>query len=321
MIIYNIVLLLIGLVLVLLGAEGLVRGASSLAKKWGVSEFVIGLTIVAMGTSMPEMVVSVISSIDARADMAVGNIVGSNIFNTAFILGLSALLCPIIVTKNNIKVDIPINIAASVILILTGLSGTLFHAGAEPNTLTRVDGIVLLVLFAAYLWYTMKHDDPEASDDDEIADQKTWLSVLYVIGGLAGLVAGGQLFVKNAEVIAQSFGLSDKFIGVTILALGTSLPELATSIVAAAEGKSQMALGNILGSNVFNILLILGVASLFNPLEVKGLNAIDFCAVLGVSIIVLFGAILSKKKQLRFGTGTCLILTGVAYMAYVIASL
>jgi len=315
----NILLLVLGLVIVLVGAEALVGGASGMARKWGVSEFVIGMTIVAMGTSMPEMVVSVISSIDGKADMAVGNIIGSNIFNTAFILGLSALLCPILVTKENLRRDIPINIIATVVLILAGMSGTIFHAGSQPNVLTRTDGIILLVLFVAYLWYTFKNDTPEETEESK--PLKMWQAVGLVALGLIGLVVGGQLFVKNAEALAVKIGLSEKFIGITILALGTSLPELATSVVAAAKGKSQMALGNILGSNVFNILLILGVASLFSPLQMQGIDVVDFAVVLGCSIIVLIGAAFSKKKELRFGTGTTLILTGALYMAYLCINL
>lgn len=316
----DIILLLVGLALVLTGAEALVDGASGIARKWGVSEFVIGMTIVAFGTSAPEMVVSFISSIQGKADMAVGNIIGSNIFNTAFILGLSALICPIAVTASNKRMDIPVNLVVSLLLVALGMSGTLFGLGGD--FLGRIDAAVLLVLFAAYILYSFKNDKTDDGQEENAEKSRSlWVSILMTAAGLAALVGGGELFVDNAESIAKEIGLSDKFIGITILALGTSLPELATSIVAAVKGKSQMALGNILGSNVFNILLILGGAALIRPLEMHGINWIDYSALVACGIIVLTGAMLSRKKQLRFGTGTCLILCGAAYMTYLFISL
>jgi len=317
----QILLLIAGLILVLIGAEGLVDGSSNIARKWGVSEFIIGLTIVAFGTSAPEMVVSFISSIEGRSDMAVGNIIGSNIFNTAFILGLSALICPIFVTKSNLRKDIPLNIISAALLIILGINGTLFGIG--ENVLSRADGAILLVLFFAYVIYSIKKDkqNDEEESEEEGKPKKLWISIVYTVGGLACLILGGELFVDNAEAIAHEVGLSDKFIGITILALGTSLPELATGLVAAFKGKSQMVLGDILGSNIFNILLILGGASLINPLAMHGITWVDFAVVLLCSVVVLAGALLSKKKQLRFGTGTTLILVGVAYMTYLFINL
>ncbi len=316
--ILDIVLLVAGLALVLVGAEALVDGASGIARKWGVSEFVIGMTIVAFGTSAPEMVVSFISSIEGKADMAVGNIIGSNIFNTAFILGISALICPIAVTRSNIRKDIPLNIAASLLLLLLGMNASIFGVGS--NTLGRIDAAVLLVLFVAYIWYSFKNGKDSGESGTEKV-RRLWISILMTVGGLAALVFGGELFVDNAESFAKQIGLSEKFIGITILAMGTSLPELATSIVAAIKGKSQMALGNILGSNIFNIFLILGGAALIKPLEMKGIDWIDYLALITGGAIVLIGALLSRKKQLRFGTGTCLILSGVIYMAYLFVNL
>lgn len=311
--ILNSVYLIAGLALVLIGAEALVEGASSIARKWGISEFIIGMTIVAFGTSAPEMVVSFISSIQGKADMAVGNIVGSNIFNTAFILGLTALICPVFVTDSNKKVDIPINLIVGVILIIFGIS--IPFIGIDSTIISRIEGIAFLLMFAAYLWYSFKHNTPEESED-EAKPRKVIVSVLLVGAGLGALIYGGNLFVNNAETLAHEFGLSEKFIGITILALGTSLPELATSLVAAFKGKSQMALGNILGSNVFNVLLILGSAALIRPLEMKGINAIDFSALLACGVVVLAGALISKKKQLGVGTGITLLLVGIAYMTY-----
>lgn len=310
----DILLMLGGLLLVLFGAEGLVDGASAIAKKWGVSEFVIGMTIVAFGTSAPEMVVSFIASIQGRADMAVGNIIGSNIFNTAFILGLSALICPILITKQNLKFDIPVNILSCVLLILFGVSGTIFSIGG--NSLGRIDGVIFLVIFALYIWYSVKYGKPLEEEKKVEKPLNTVLAIVLTVTGLLALVLGGQMFVDNAESIAKSVGLSDKFIGITILAFGTSLPELATGIVAAIKGKSQMVLGDIIGSNIFNIFLILGGAALIRPLEMQGINWIDFSALLLCALVVLFGALLSKKRQLRYGTGAALLLVGIAYMTW-----
>lgn len=310
----DILLMLGGLILVLFGAEGLVDGASAIAKKWGVSEFVIGMTIVAFGTSAPEMVVSFIASIQGRADMAVGNIIGSNIFNTAFILGLSALICPILITKQNLKFDIPVNILSCVLLILFGVSGAIFKMGG--NSLGRIDGVIFLVIFALYIWYSIKYGKPLEEEKKVEKPLNTVLAVVLTVAGLATLIIGGQMFVDNAESIAKAVGLSDKFIGITILAFGTSLPELATGIVAALKGKSQMVLGDIIGSNIFNIFLILGGAALIRPLEMQGINWIDFSALLLCALVVLFGALLSKKRQLRYGTGAALLLVGIAYMTW-----
>jgi len=316
--ILDIFLLLVGLGLVLVGAEALVDGASGIARKKGVSEFVIGMSIVAFGTSAPEMVVSFISSLQGKADMAVGNIVGSNIFNTALILGLSAIICPIVVTKDNLKRDIPLNIVVALMLIVFGLGASLF--GKASDGLSRIDGAFFLIVFVAYMVYTFRNDKPEEAEEAE-KPMKMWVAILMTLGGLAGLVIGGRIFVDSAEKIAVAAGLSDKFIGITILAAGTSLPELATSVVAATKGKGQMALGNIIGSNIFNVLLILGGAALIRPLDIQGINWIDFGTVLLTGLIVLFGALLSKKKKLGVVPGVLLVLTEVGYMTYLIMTI
>ena len=266
----QIAILIAGLLLILFGANYLVDGSSSIARRFGLSEFVIGLTIVGIGTSTPEMVVSFLSAFKGNADMAIGNIVGSNILNTMLILGSTAIIAPLIITRSNIKKDIPLNIGVTILLILLGMNGSIFGIG--KNVLSRIDGIILLAIFAWYMWNSFRSDSGDEEDAEETRNYGTTASVLLILGGLAALIFGGRLFVNAATEIAKGFGVSDKFIAVTVLAAGTSMPELATSIVAAAKGRGQLALGNILGSNISNILLILGGSALICPLSFDGLS-------------------------------------------------
>ena len=316
----QIIILIAGLLLILFGANYLVDGSSSIAKKFGISEFVIGLTIVGIGTSTPEMVVSYLSSFQGKADMAIGNIVGSNIFNTMLILGVTALIAPLSITRSNLKRDIPLNIGVTVLLILLGMSGTIFRTGTDM--LSRVDGIILLAVFAWYMWTSFRNDSADSSEESE--ESKTYsigISALMIAGGLAALVFGGRLFVNAATEIAKGFGVSDKFIAVTVLAAGTSMPELATSAVAAFKGKGQLALGNILGSNISNILLILGGSALIHPLSFTGMTVVDLGAVLAGALFILASAYTFKKKKLDRVEGSILVLMEVAYMWYLIANL
>jgi len=318
--ILQIAILIAGLLLILLGANYLVDGSSSIARRFGLSEFVIGLTIVGIGTSTPEMVVSFLSAFQGKADMAIGNIVGSNIFNTMLILGVTALIAPLTITRSNLKRDIPLNIGVTVLLILLGMSGTIFRTGSDM--LSRVDGIILLAVFAWYMWTSFRNDSADSSEESE--ESKTYsigISALMIAGGLAALVFGGRLFVNAATEIAKGFGVSDKFIAVTVLAAGTSMPELATSAVAAFKGKGQLALGNILGSNISNILLILGGSALIHPLSFTGMTAVDLGAVLAGALFILASAYIFKKKKLDRVEGSILVLMEVAYMWYLIANL
>lgn len=316
----QILILIAGLILILCGANWLVDGSSSIAKRFGISEFVIGLTIVGIGTSTPEMVVSFLSSFQGKADMAIGNIVGSNIFNTMMILGVTALISPLAITKSNIKRDIPLNIFVTVVLILLGMNFTIFGMGQDQ--LSRIDGAILLAVFAWYLWVSFKSDNGDSEKDGEgIKEYKTFVSVLLIIAGLAGLVIGGRLFVNSATELAKMFGVSDKFIAITVMAAGTSMPELATCVVAALKGRGQLALGNVLGSNISNILLILGGAALINPLSFSGMTYVDLGAVLISAIFILLSAYCFKKKTLDRFEGFILILMEAAYMWYLIANL
>lgn len=316
----QILILLAGLALILFGANWLVDGSSSIAKRFGISEFVIGLTIVGIGTSTPEMVVSFLSSFQGKADMAIGNIVGSNIFNTLMILGVTALIAPMAITKSNLKRDIPLNIIVTVILILLGMNFTLFGIGQDQ--LSRLDGVILLAIFAWYLWTSFKSDTGGSEEEGEsIKEYKTGMSVLLIVAGLAALIFGGRLFVNAATELAKMFGVSDKFIAITVMAAGTSMPELATCVVAALKGRSQLALGNVLGSNIANILLILGGAALINPLSFSGMTPVDLGTVLLCTLFILASAYLFKKKQLDRFEGIVLLLMEAGYMWYLIANL
>lgn len=310
-------LLIVGLALVVLGADFLVDGASSIAKKFGVSDFVIGLTIVGMGTSAPEMVVSFIGALQGNGDIAIGNVVGSNIFNVFMILGATALILPMNITQMNRKKDIPLNIAITLIFIALGMSRTLFGIG--DDVLGRLDGAILLVLFAAYIYMCFRFDtanQTESNENEKVI--KPTLAAVLIVAGLAGLVFGGRMFVNSATSIAKMLNVSDKLIAITILAGGTSMPELVTCIVAAFKKKGQLALGNILGSNVFNILLILGGSALIHPLSMAGMSYVDLGALLLSSLVIWASIHTNKKNQLDRADGLLLLLLEAAYMTFLI---
>jgi len=301
----EILYLLLGLAMVIGGANTLVDGASSVARRTGISEFVIGLVIVGFGTSLPELVVSVTGALSKNSDIAIGNVLGSNIFNTSLILAVSAMIAPVAITRSNKFRDIPLTILVTFLVVALGWQGGL----------SRVEGIIMVVLFAAYIIYSFKTDaSDEAVTGDEAKTYKTFTSILFIVGGLACLVFGGRLFVNSAEHIARMIGVSDKFIAITVLAVGTSLPEFVTSIVALAKKRSQLALGNILGSNVFNLLLILGVSAIISPTNFARIDIYDYCALL-LSIILVWTAVYTGKKNIldRFDASLMLLLF-VAYM-------
>ena len=314
----DILLLIVGLALIVFGADWLVDGASGIARRFGLSEFVIGLTIVGMGTSAPEMVVSFIGAFQGNADIAIGNVVGSNIMNTLLILGVTALILPMAVTPSNRKRDIPMNLVITALLIVLGMKYTLFRVG--NNGLSRWEGGILLALFIGYMVLSFKQNKPE-EDAAPAKKRSVWLSILLIIAGIAGLAYGGNLFVNNATKLAQALGVSDKFIAITILAGGTSMPELATCVVAAAKKKGQLALGNIIGSNVFNILLILGGSALIHPLSFEHITLVD-CGALLVSALALVSALyVGRKDKIDRLDGSLFLLIWAAYMAYLITKL
>ena len=316
----NYLILLVSLVLLVVGANWLVDGAAAIARRYRLSEYIIGATIVGMGTSMPELVVSVISGVEGHPEIAIGNVVGSNIFNVFLILGITALLMPIKYTRENIRRDIPINIVVS--FLVMGLCALGLYLRGEYG-LGRVDGLVLLAGFSFYLWYSLKDD--KAEDDADEAPVETGcyksmtLCVLAIVFGLGGLVFGGNLFVDAASSIAREWGISEAVIGLTIVAGGTSLPELVSSIMAVIKKKGQMALGNIVGSNIFNLLLILGVSSLIQPLSMGEITFIDWAVMVLSAVMLLIAALSFKKKVLDRADAIILLLIYVAYLVWLIA--
>lgn len=307
-----------GLLLILFSANYLVDGASSVAKNFGLSEFIIGVTIVGIGTSAPEMVVSILSAAQGKADMAIGNVVGSNIFNVMMILGVTALISPLAITKSNLKKDIPINIIVTILLILLALNFTIFGFGEDK--LSRLDGALMLGIFIWYLWSSFRGGKND-EEDSSIKTYPMWLSAIMIAGGLAGLIFGGRLFVNSATEIARSMGVSDKFIAITIMAAGTSMPELATCVVAALKGRGQLALGNVLGSNIGNILLILGVSSLITPLSFAGITVVDMSFMLASTALIFVSAFLFRKKYLDRVEAVIFLVMEAGYMWYLIANI
>ena len=314
----QVLLLLTGLALIVFGADWLVDGASGIARRFGLSEFVIGLTIVGMGTSAPEMVVSFIGAFQGNADIAIGNVVGSNIMNTLLILGVTALILPMVITPSNWKRDIPMNILITVLLIVLGLEHTLFRIGSDG--LTRWDGGILLALFAVYMILSFKGNQPEEADSPA-PRRSIWLCLLMIAAGIGGLAFGGNLFVNNATELARALGVSDKFIAITILAGGTSMPELATCVVAAAKKKGQLALGNIIGSNVFNILLILGGSALIHPLSFEHITPVDLGVLLVSALALLTAGVVGRKRMIDRLDGSLFLLIWAGYMAWLIYNL
>lgn len=311
-------ILVISLAGIVFGADNLVSGAVSIARKFKVSDFVIGAAIVGVGTSMPELVVSFIGAIQGNADVAIGNVVGSNIFNILGILGITAIFFPIAVNKDNMKFEMPLCIGVSILLTILVFN---FFNGNVP-TISRVDGLVLLLCFALFMWYSFYRDRKQNTSGPEqtvTQEEKTplWLAVVKVLGGLAVLITSCDFFVDNAVLIAKSFGVNDAFISLTLIACGTSLPELAASVAAALKKNTQLALGNIIGSNIFNITLILGLSSQVMPLNSSGITAVDYAVMIGAAIATV---ILGWKGKIGRLSGTLLFISFIAYTWYLLSS-
>ena len=318
----NILLLIGGLILILLGANGLTDGAASVAKRFRIPPIVIGLTIVAFGTSAPELTVSVSSALKGSADIAIGNVVGSNIFNTLMIVGCTALFAPIVITRNTLRKEIPLCILSSIVLLIC--ANDVFLDKAPENILNRVDGLLLLCFFLIFMGYTFaiaskpvtmeqQAEHPVIEEETEIKSLPWWQSILYIIGGLAALIYGGQLFVDGATGIARNLGVSESIIGLTLVAGGTSLPELATSIVAALKKNPEIAIGNVIGSNLFNIFFVLGCSASITPLHLSGITNFDLLTLVGSGILLwLFGLFFAKRTITRI-EGGIMILCYVAY--------
>ena len=313
----DIVCLLGGLVLILLGANYLTDGASSLAKRFKISDLVIGLTVVAFGTSAPELAVSLSSAIKGSADIAIGNVVGSNMFNTLMIVGCTAFFAPIVVTRNTLLKEIALCILAAVALL--AISNDMLLDKQPLDVLSRTDGFLLLLFFIIFMVYTFsiarQHGDEEA---EEVKQIPLWLSLIYIIGGLAALVFGGNIFVDGATGIARSLGVSESVIGLTLVAGGTSLPELATSVVAALKKNPEMAIGNVVGSNLFNIFLVLGASATITPLNLIGITNFDLLSLVIASVILWFFGVFYKKRTITRVEGTILVVCYIAYTATLI---
>lgn len=302
----NIVLLVMGLVVVLKGADWLTDGAVNIASRFGVSQMVIGLTIVAMGTSMPELCVSMVSALKGTPDLAVGNVVGSNTLNTLLIVGCSALVAPIMVKRSSVRRDIPFAVLASLLMLIFCLDGGI----------DRLDAALLFILFAVFMFVTVKYGKNEGTEAKTTAAPLGKATLLLVVG-LVCLILGSNLFVDNASYIASTLGVSDAVIGLTIVAGGTSLPELATSMVSAKKGNSDIAIGNVIGSNVFNILMIIGVTGLVKPMHIKGITSLDLIVMLA-SMLLLWFFCRTTYKVKRW-EGAVLAISYIAYIAWLIA--
>ncbi len=315
----NILLLLTGFALLIKGADFLVLGSSSLARRFNISELVIGLTIVAMGTSMPELVVSVIAAMKGQNDVALGNVIGSNILNLFAILGISALIIPIVVQHSTIVKEIPYTIIAALMVML--LANDHLFSDSRENRIGFIDGLILLAFFAIFLFYifrNMKNDNQELSTDK--TTYSLWKSLLLILIGLVGLVIGGSLSVNNAVDIAHSLGISERIIGLTIVAAGTSLPELATSAVAAYRKNADIAVGNVVGSNIFNIFLVLAVSALIKPLPYHMTFNTDLTVLIGGTVLLLLFTYTGKKAVIERWQGAALVLLFIGYTIMLIVS-
>ena len=315
--------LVIGFVLLIKGADFFVEGSSSVAKRLHVPSIIIGLTIVAMGTSLPETAVSVSASIVGNNELAVSNVVGSNIFNLMVVIGVCAMIATVNVAKETIKRDIPLSLICAGLLLLLGIVGL----GDKSNmTLGHLDGAIFIAVFAGYIFYMVRialkaskegrKVEIEGGSDEEIKVRSVPISILFIIGGTAAIAIGGDITVDAASRIASDLGMSQTLIGLTIVSIGTSLPELVTSIVAARKNEVDMALGNAIGSNVFNILMVLGIASAISPISIITENIIDLCVLIGFTICVWIFA--GTKKKIGRIEGLVMVALYAAYAVYII---
>ena len=311
--------IVVGFVALVKGADWLVDGASAIAKRFGISDLVIGLTVVAFGTSMPEFVVNMVSVAEGSTDLAITNILGSNIINTFVILGLTALVYPIVSQKRSRDFDIPMSIIAGVLVLI--LVAVQLPFGEAGKSIGHLGGGVLLAFFCYFLYNTFRHakDHPEEEPSDEVPSTKeipVRRAVALILGGLAGLVVGGELIVKSAVDLATRMGVSEAIIGLTIVALGTSLPELATSVIAAAKHNSDIAIGNVFGSNIFNVFFVLGTSAAIRPLPAYEGIELDACMAAMGSIIVWLAVKTNKARKVQRWAGALLLMVYGAYLAY-----
>ena len=310
------IILAVALVAIVLGADNLVGGSAAIARRFGISDFVIGAIIVGIGTSFPELIVSCIGAFEGKVDVAIGNVVGSNIFNILGILGITALIHPVMVKRENIRFELPLCIGVSVLATLLAFN---FFNG-NPVTINRIDGIILLLLFITFIYISFVRDRKKAAIAEpsyEEKPQKLPVAIIRTIGGLAVLITGCHFFVESAVTVATAWGVNEAFISITLIACGTSLPEMAASVAAAAKRNTDLALGNIVGSNIFNITFILGVSSQITPLAGGGITVVDYLVMIGAALLLL---IMSLNNKITRKEGAILFAAFVAYNIYLIST-
>lgn len=299
--------LVVALTLIVVGAMLLTDGSVALARRMHIPEFIVGLTVVAVGTSMPEMAVSMISAVEGYGDMAIGNVVGSNIANTLLILGVCAIFSPILFTKSNVRRDVPMNLGVSLVLLLVAYTSA---------TINRIEGILLLVAYVIMILYSIRNDKKTMTDsEDDGAKEMSGVRILvWIIAGLAGLIYGGDLFVGSATNIAKAWGVSEAVIAISLVAVGTSLPELAASLASIFKGSPSIALGNIIGSNIANILLILGACSTVTPLVMNGVSMTDIYVVVATAVMLLLSALFIGDKRITRIEGLIFLIVYIVYI-------
>lgn len=310
----TIILLCVGLGILIIGAEALVNGSASISKRLGISSLVIGLTIVAFGTSAPELVINLFAAFQGNTDIALGNIIGSNIANILLILGICAIIAELKVQKSTTWKEIPFAFLAMGLLVIMG--NDLLLGNTTSNMITRGEGIILLSIFGIFLYYIVGLAQQKQSDETDINIYPVGISVLLTLGGLIGLFFGGQLFVNNAVILAKLAGFSEAFIGLTIVAIGTSLPELITSITATRKGHTDLAIGNIVGSNIFNVLWILGITSIIHPLSVSTIARTDTLIATGVTTLLFIVILIGKRHRIERWQGVLFVMLYIIYTLF-----
>jgi cation:H+ antiporter len=313
----NLLLFIFGFLLLIKGADIFVDGSVSIARKLGMSTFVIGLTVVAFGTSAPELIISVLASFNNSSEIALGNIIGTNITNTLLILGATAMMSPLVVKKNTINKEIPFSLLA--VFAVAFMVNDVFFDGYAQNYLTRIDGLVLLLFFCIFIYYTfgMAIKDQGIFDKDDVPKEAgVFKSIALILLGLAGLFLGGEWIVSGAVYFAGFFGISETFIGLTVVAIGTSLPELATSLMAAKKGNADMAVGGVVGSNIFNLFWVLGCSSIISPIVFNSQLNVDIMILISITILLLFLVYYGKKNMLAKMEGMIMIMLYLSYMIF-----
>lgn len=314
----NFILLFLGFVLLIIGAGKLIESSSSLARRMNIPDIVIGLTVVALGTSAPELVVNVMASSKGQSAMVLGNVLGSNIFNILVILGITSIVKPLTVKRNTTWLEIPLSLMAALVVLVIG--SDIFLDGSDQNIISRTDGVILLGLFLIFLVYNLElaQRGNEGNIVIEAKEQSVLIAIIWFLAGLAGLVIGGQLIVDNAVSIARSFGISERVIAITIISTGTSLPELAASFVAVKKGKVDMAIGNVVGSGIFNIFLILGTSSVIRPIQVSSEALPDIFLNIVANLLLFTFLFFNTKRNLRRTEGIVFVILYIFYIIYLL---